>query len=90
MKKKIFLTILGLLLLVGAIIGVKVLQIVDLIQMGETFEMPPETVVIEESAIKSLSSSFQSIGSVEAARGVMGPARSRAKSSAFFSNPVRR
>jgi membrane fusion protein (multidrug efflux system) len=71
MKKKIFLTILGLLVLVGAIIGVKALQIVDLIKMGETFEMPPETVVIEESATKTLTVSFQSIGSVEAARGVM-------------------
>ena len=71
MKKKIFLTILGLLVLIGAIIGVKALQIMDLIKMGETFEMPPESVVIEESATKSLTSSFQSIGSVEAARGVM-------------------
>ena len=47
MKKKIFLTILGLLVLISAIIGVKALQIMDLIKMGETFEMPPESVVIE-------------------------------------------
>ena len=71
MKKKIFLTIVGLLVLVGAIIGVKALQIVNLIKMGATFEMPPETVVIQESATKPLTASFQSIGSVEAARGVM-------------------
>lgn len=71
MKKKILLTILGLLVFIGAIIGVKALQIFDLIKMGETFEMPPETVVIAESSTKSLTSSFQSIGSVEAARGVM-------------------
>ena len=71
MKKKIFFTVLGLLLLIGAIIGVKALQIVSLIKMGETFEMPPETVVIEDSVTKTLTTSFQSIGSVEAARGVM-------------------
>lgn len=71
MKKKIFLTILGLLVLVGAIIGVKALQIVSLIKMGETFELPPETVVIGSAATKSLTTSFQSIGTVEAARGVM-------------------
>lgn len=71
MKKKIFLTILGLLVLVGAIIGVKALQIMSLIKMGETFEMPPETVVIEPAATKFLTTSFQSIGTVEAARGVM-------------------
>jgi membrane fusion protein (multidrug efflux system) len=71
MKKKIFFTILALLVLIGAIIGVKALQIVSLIKMGETFEMPPETVAIEESLTKTLTTSFQSVGSVEAARGVM-------------------
>jgi membrane fusion protein (multidrug efflux system) len=71
MKKKIFFTIIGLLLIAGAIIGVKALQIMSLIKMGESFEMPPETVVIEEAESKSLTTSFQSVGSVEAAKGVM-------------------
>ncbi|MEI8293629.1 MAG: efflux RND transporter periplasmic adaptor subunit [bacterium] len=70
MIKKILLTVLGLLLLIGGIIGVKALQIVSLIQMGEHFEMPPETVVMEDCVTKSLTASFQSVGSVEAARGV--------------------
>jgi membrane fusion protein (multidrug efflux system) len=71
MKKKIFFTIIGLILIAGAIIGVKALQIMSLIKMGESFEMPPETVVIEEAESKSLTTSFQSVGSVEAAKGVM-------------------
>lgn len=71
MKKKIFLTILALFLLVGCILGVKALQIAKLIEMGKSFEMPPETVVLQEASTKHLTTSFESIGSVEAARGVM-------------------
>jgi len=71
MIKKILLTVFVSVLLIGAIIGVKALQIIHLIKSGESFEMPPETVVMEESVTKSLTTAFQSVGSVEAARGVM-------------------
>jgi membrane fusion protein (multidrug efflux system) len=73
MKRIFFLTVLSLLVLTGTIVGIKALQILSLIKIGETFEIPPETVVIEESSTKSLTRSFHSIGSVEAARGVLVP-----------------
>ena len=41
MKKKIFLTLLGLIILVGAIAGVKTLQIKKMIDQGKKMVMPP-------------------------------------------------
>jgi membrane fusion protein (multidrug efflux system) len=71
MKKKILLTLLSLLLLIGAIIAVKALQIVDLIASGENLKLPPESVLVAEAASKTWAFSFNTVGTVEAVRGVM-------------------
>lgn len=71
MKKKIAFSVLGLLLVVGLLGGVKTLQIKDLIAAGEAAQIPPTAVApttVEES---SWETTLRSIGTMEAAQGVM-------------------
>ena len=49
MKKKILLTLVGILLLVAAIIGIKASQIMDLIAAGKTFQIPPISIQVTEA-----------------------------------------
>ena len=71
MKKKIALTILGLLLLVAAIIGIKASQIMTLIASGKNFSIPPSSVLVTEAVSKSWAPTFDTIGTIESAQGVM-------------------
>lgn len=71
MKKKIFLTIIGLIALAGAIGGIKALQIGQMIAQGKNFAPPPETVTTARAVAASWESLVPSVGSLEAVQGVL-------------------
>ena len=70
MKKKIFLTILGLLILVGGISGIKALQIKKMIDNGKKMVLPPEVVTVAVVQKSSWESTLNSVGSLVAVQGV--------------------
>jgi membrane fusion protein (multidrug efflux system) len=70
MAKRIILTLLGLILIVGAIAGVKFLQIRTLIDQGGKHSMPPETVTAGPVQTMAWGSSLTATGSLEAVQGV--------------------
>jgi len=70
MTKRILLTLLGLIVVVGAIAGVKVLQIRKMIAQGAAFVPPPETVTTAEARMESWESVLTSVGSLTAVQGV--------------------
>jgi membrane fusion protein, multidrug efflux system len=69
MAKKIILTLLALALLAGGIIGIKVLQIMDLIASGENFRPPPESVLVAEADTREWTGEFRTVGTVDALQG---------------------
>jgi membrane fusion protein (multidrug efflux system) len=71
MKKTVLLIILGLAVLVGALVGVKGLQIKRMIAQGEQFVMPPETVTAATVQSGAWTSELVAVGSLEAVQGVM-------------------
>lgn len=70
MAKRIVLTILGLIIIVGAIAGVKVLQIRTMIDQGGKFVPPPETVSTAAVRSESWESVITAVASLEAVQGV--------------------
>ncbi len=70
MAKRIVLTILGLLIIVGAIAGVKVLQIRTMIDQGGKLAQPPETVSTASVRLESWESVITAVASLEAVQGV--------------------
>jgi membrane fusion protein (multidrug efflux system) len=70
MKKKIFFTVLGLLLLAGGITGVKTLQIKKMIDQGKQMTFPPEVVTAAMVENSSWRTSLKSAGSLMAVQGV--------------------
>jgi len=70
MTKRIFLTLLGLIVVVGAIAGVKVLQIRQLMAQGANFVPPPETVTTAQARSDSWEAVLTSVGSLTAVQGV--------------------
>ena len=70
MKKQIVLTIVGLIVLVGALVGIKGLQIGDMMAQGKQFVPPPE--VVTSTAVKqdSWESLLTAVGSLDAVQGV--------------------
>lgn len=71
MKKAIFLTILGLIILVGSLAGIKTLQIRAMIAQGKQFSPPPEVVTAAPVTADSWESLLTSVGSLDAVQGVM-------------------
>jgi membrane fusion protein (multidrug efflux system) len=71
MKKTVLLIILGLAVLIGALVGVKGLQIKRMIAQGEQFVMPPETVTAATVQSAAWTSELVAVGSLEAVQGVM-------------------
>jgi len=71
MKKIIFFSILGLIVLIGLLGGIKALQIKQMIAQGEQFVMPPTTVntATVESVLWPVE--LTAVGSLEAVQGVM-------------------
>ena len=70
MTKKIILTILGLLLLAGALAGLKLLQFQTMAAQGAKFVPPPETVTTAEVKADRWQPTLTAIGSVTAVQGV--------------------
>jgi len=70
MKKRIIFTIVGLLVLIGVLGGIKALQIFRMTAQGKQFVPPPETVTAFEVHPDSWESLLTSVGSLEAVQGV--------------------
>ncbi len=70
MKKKIFFTLLGLLILAGGISGIKALQIKKMIDQGKKMVLPPEVVTVAAAQKSSWESTLNSMGSLVAVQGV--------------------
>jgi membrane fusion protein, multidrug efflux system len=70
MTKRLLLALLGLLLLVGVIAGIKALQIRKMIDQGSQFVPPPEIVTAVAAEKTAWDSTLQAVGSLEAVQGV--------------------
>lgn len=70
MKKKIFFTVLGILLLSGGLGGIKALQIKKMIDQGKAMTFPPEVVTAAEVRKSSWESTLSGVGSLTAVQGV--------------------
>jgi len=71
MTKRIILAILGVLVLIGVLGGIKGLQIQRMIAVGSQSTPPPETVTTAVVRSESWESLITSVGSLEAVQGVM-------------------
>ncbi|MFZ7124995.1 MAG: efflux RND transporter periplasmic adaptor subunit [Desulfobacterales bacterium] len=70
MKKRIILAILGVLVLIGVLGGIKGLQISEMIAQGEQFVPPPETVTTSTVTKDAWEIVLTSVGSLVAVQGV--------------------
>jgi membrane fusion protein (multidrug efflux system) len=70
MKIKITLAIVGLLVIVGALAGTKVLQIKTLVAAGKAYVQPPESISTAVAHEEKWQGSFLAIGSITAFQGV--------------------
>jgi len=70
MSKRFFVAIIGLLVVVGMLAGIKFLQIRKMIAQGSHFSPPPEIVTTAEVGLESWESTLTAIGSLEAVQGV--------------------
>ena len=70
MKKKISITVAGLVLVVASLTGIKALQIRALIKSGSEFSVPAETVSTTEVRQETWESLMPAVGSVTAVQGV--------------------
>ena len=79
MKKRVIFTIIGLVVLIGILGGIKGLQISRMIAYGKQFVPPPETVTAFEVHPDLWESLLASVGSLEAVQGVMVTAELKGK-----------
>ncbi|NNL77863.1 MAG: efflux transporter periplasmic adaptor subunit, partial [Desulfobacterales bacterium] len=70
MTKRIILTILGVLVMVGILGGIKGLQINRMIAIGSQSAPPPETITTAVVQSESWEALITSVGSLEAVQGV--------------------
>ncbi|MGD9016069.1 MAG: efflux RND transporter periplasmic adaptor subunit [Desulfobacterales bacterium] len=70
MLKRILITIVGLIIVVGALAGVKSLQISRMVAQGEQFSPPPETVTTSKVTSDRWETTMAAVGSLEAVQGV--------------------
>ena len=70
MKKRILLSLLGLLLVITLLAGTKGLQIFKMVSTGKSFTPPPETVTTAQARPESWEISLDAVGSLEAVQGV--------------------
>jgi len=71
MKKTIIFTVIGTIMVVGVLGGIKGLQIGRMIARGEAFVPPPETVTAAAVKADTWETSLTAVGSLEAVQGVM-------------------
>jgi membrane fusion protein (multidrug efflux system) len=79
MKKRIFFTIVGLIVLIAVLGGIKGLQISRMTAAGKQFVPPPETVTSFEVQTKAWETLLTSVGTLEAVQGVMVTAELKGK-----------
>ncbi len=70
MKKAVFLTALGLILVIGLLAGIKIWQIRTMIAQGEQFVPPPEVVTSAPVTAATWETLLMAVGSLEAVQGV--------------------
>ena len=70
MKKRIIFSILGLLLVIVILAGIKGLQIFKMVGAGKSFVPPPETVTTVTALPDSWETTLPAVGSLEAVQGV--------------------
>lgn len=70
MKKRIILTILALLVVVGILAGIKALQIGAMVDQGKKFVPPPETVTTAQVKAESWDTALTAVGTLNAVQGV--------------------
>ena len=70
MKKRILLSLLGLLLVIAILAGTKGLQIFKMVGAGKSFTPPPETVTTTKAQPDSWETTLPAVGSLEAVQGV--------------------
>jgi membrane fusion protein (multidrug efflux system) len=70
MKKRILLSLLGLLLVIAILAGIKGLQIFKMVGTGKSFTPPSETVTTAQARPESWEASLDAVGSLEAVQGV--------------------
>ncbi len=70
MKKRIFLTFIGLVLVIAVLGGIKALQISRMIKAGSQFVQPPEPVTTAKASSSSWETVLHSVGSLTAVQGV--------------------
>ena len=70
MKKPIIISILGLIVLVGLLVGIKGLQFGTMMAQGKQFVPPPETVTSAEVTQDAWESLLTAVGSLDAVQGV--------------------
>jgi membrane fusion protein (multidrug efflux system) len=79
MKKRIFFTIVGLIVLIAVLGGIKGLQIFRMTAAGKQFAPPPETITSFEVQTKTWETLLTSVGTLEAVQGVMVTAELKGK-----------
>jgi membrane fusion protein (multidrug efflux system) len=70
MKKRILLTILGLIIIGGSLAGIKVLQIRHMMAVGSKMVPPPETISTAPVQLQSWESVLSAVASLDAVQGV--------------------
>lgn len=70
MKKRVFLAVLGVVVIIGVIAGVKALQITKMIEQGKKFVPPPETVTTAVAKAESWETFLTSVATLTAVQGV--------------------
>src|ERR1700748_3440140 len=70
MAKKIIITTLGLIVVVGGLVGIKVKQFQAMFAQQAHAAVPPETVAVSPARADSIQSTVEAVGSVTAAQGV--------------------
>lgn len=70
MKKKIFIAIVLVIVVLAGLAGIKTLQIGTLISTGKSFKMPPETISSAVAAEQKWQDTLTAVGSINAAQGV--------------------
>jgi membrane fusion protein (multidrug efflux system) len=83
MKKRLFLAVVGLLVIAGVLAGIKALQIRAMIEQGKKAVPPPETVTVAAVRSESWETSIGAIGSLSAVQGVTVPAELAGKVTAI-------
>jgi membrane fusion protein (multidrug efflux system) len=70
MKKRILIAVLGLLIVVAVLAGIKALQIRKMVDQGKKAVLPPETVTTVSARSESWETSLSAVGSLTAVQGV--------------------